>query len=202
MPRESANGFHIDPRLARRRRMSGENSTDASAMFLQHRDVLKGVAMKLCANAADANDLVQDTFERALRVPSNESPDNVRSWLITVMHNLFLDQCRHQTRGPRLVPIEEETDLPEPDPEVEPEWAAISPAQLEAALAQLDDRFREVYELHCLQGASYEEIARSLNITKTTVGTRLARAREKIRELLRAQLSGSVHSKQDYGHAV
>jgi RNA polymerase sigma-70 factor, ECF subfamily len=182
--------------------MSGENSTNASAIFLEHRDVLKGVAMRLCANAADANDLVQDTFERALRVPSSELPDNLRAWLITVMHNLFFDQLRHQTRGPRLVPMEDETDIPEPEPEVEPAWAAISPAQLEAALAQLDDRYREVYEMHCLSGASYDEIARSLNITKTTVGTRLARAREKIRELLRAQLPDSTHSNQGYDHAV
>lgn len=183
--------------------MSGENSTDASAMFLQHRDVLKGVAMRLCGNAEDANDLLQDTYERVLRAPSRERPDNVRAWLITVMHNLFLDQCRQKRRRPHLVPIEEEPDVPEPEPEVEPEWAAISPAQLEAALAKLDDRYREVYELHCLSGVSYDEIARSLNITRTTVGTRLARARQKVRELLRAELSGSsANSNQDYNHAV
>ena len=182
--------------------MSGENSTDASAIFLQHREVLKGVAMRLCGNAEDANDLMQDTFERALRVASDEIPDNARAWLITVMHNLFCDQLRRQTRRPPTVPMQEETDAPQPEPEVEPEWASISPAQLEAALAQLDPRFREVYELHCLKGASYDEIAHSLKITKTTVGTRLARARQKVRELLRAQLPDSVSSNQDYDHAV
>lgn len=180
--------------------MSGEHSTDASARFLQHRAVLRGVAMRLCGNAEDANDLMQDTFERALRVAGNEMPDNVRAWLITVMHNLFFDQLRRKIRQPPVVPMEEETDVPEPDPEAEPEWASISPAQLEAALAQLDKRFRKVYEMHCLAGASYDEIARRLKIPKTTVGTRLARAREKVRELLRAQRSEQAN--QDYDHAV
>lgn len=182
--------------------MSGEHSTDASARFLQHRAVLRGVAMRLCGNAEDANDLMQDTFERALRLASNEMPDNVRAWLITVMHNLFFDQLRQRVRQPPVVPMQEETDVPEPDPEAEPEWASISPAQLEAALAKLDKRFRKVYEMHCLAGASYDEIARRLKITKTTVGTRLARARQKVRELLRAQLAGSDQANQDYDHAV
>lgn len=184
--------------------MSGEHSTDVSAMFLQHREVLKGVAMRLCGDVEDANDLMQDTYERILRTARSEIPDNGRAWLITVMHNLFLDQCRQKSRRPRLVPIEDEPDMPEPAPEEEPEWASISPAQLEAALAQLDDRFREVYELHCFSGASYDEIARTLHITRNTVGTRLARARQKVRALLRAQLSqsSSPNSTQDYDNAV
>lgn len=184
--------------------MSGEHSTDASAMFLQHREVLQGVAMRLCGNVDDANDLMQDTYERVVRAASREVPDNPRAWLITVMHNLFLDQCRQKRRRPRLVSIEDEAEVPEPVAEAEPAWATISPAQLEAALAQLDPRFREVYELHCLSGASYEEIARQLNIPRNTVGTRLARARRKVRELLRAQMSenSSANSSQDYGHAV
>lgn len=209
LERERANGVHTDPiwpqlALTGRRRMSGEHSTDASAMFLQHREVLQGVAMRLCGNVDDANDLMQDTYERVVRAASREIPDNPRAWLITVMHNLFLDQCRQKRRRPRLVSIEDQAEVPEPVAEVEPEWATISPAQLEAALAQLDPRFREVYELHCLSGASYEEIARQLNIPRNTVGTRLARARRKVRELLRAQLSenSSANPSQDYGHAV
>lgn len=184
--------------------MHRDRRAQVSATFVQHQAVLKGMAMRLCRNPADANDLVQDTFERALRVAEDHVPENARAWLITVMHNLFVDQCRVQNRRPHLVPLDEEkNDVPEPDPEVEPEWAAISPAQLRAALSQLDDRFRRVYELHCLSGASYDEIARTLNIPRNTVGTRLARARQKVREILRAQAAGpSTDSRQSYDHAV
>jgi RNA polymerase sigma-70 factor (ECF subfamily) len=162
----------------------------ASALLLQHYDVLERVALRLCGNHADAHDLVQDTLERALRACNTKVPENPRAWLLTIMHNLFIHQLRWRSRRP-LVPLQaEHLDIPEPDPEVEPEWASISPAQLEAALSQLDERFRQVYELHCQSHASYDEIAAVLGIPKNTVGTRLTRARRKVCSLLRAQLAG------------
>jgi RNA polymerase sigma-70 factor (ECF subfamily) len=195
---------HRHLHLAGRRSMHGDSRTQVNATFAQHRAMLEAMAIRLCGNEVDGNDLVQDTLERALRATESHTPENARAWLITMMHNLFVDRCRVQSRQPELVPIDDEdNDVPEPDPEVVPEWATISPAQLEAALSLLDDRFRRVYELHALSGASYDEIAETLSIPRNTVGTRLARARQKVRELLRAQLSGrSAGSRQDYDHAV
>jgi RNA polymerase sigma-70 factor (ECF subfamily) len=177
-------------------------STTAGAVLSQHETVLKTLAKRLCRDTAEANDLVQDTFERALRAASNQVPENPRAWLVTIMHNLFIDRCRRKRREPAMVTFGEQTDVPPPEPEPEPEWAAISIEQLKTALASLDDGFRRVYELHCFEGASYDEIAQALNIAKNTVGTRLARARLKLRELLRAQLADQATSSRGYDNAV
>ncbi|HWN66258.1 MAG TPA: sigma-70 region 4 domain-containing protein, partial [Haliangium sp.] len=84
----------------------------------------------------------------------------------------------------------EHLDVAERHPEVEPEWASISHDQVAAALSQLEEPFRRVYELHCLSHASYDQIAVLLGIPRNTVGTRLMRARRKVRALLRSQLAG------------
>lgn len=177
-------------------------STTAGAVLSQHESVLKAIARRLCRDAAEANDLVQDTFERALRATSGQTPENPRAWLVTIMHNLFVDRCRRKQREPAMVSFGEQADATPFEPEAEPEWASISMEQLRTALASLDDGFRRVYELHCFEGASYDEIAQALNIAKNTVGTRLARARLKLRELLRAQRADEATSSRGYNNAV
>lgn len=180
-----------------------QESTNAGAVLLQHASVLNALAMRLCRDAAEASDLVQDTFERALRAASNQTPENPRAWLVTIMHNLFIDRCRRRRREPPMVPVGEQVEAAPPEPEPEPEWANISMEHLETALASLDEGFRRVYELHCFQGASYDEIAQALNIAKNTVGTRLIRARQKLRELLRAQTAaGGATSSEDRIHVM
>lgn len=177
-------------------------STTAGAVLSQHESVLRTLAKRLCRDATEANDLVQDTFERALRATSNQVPENPRAWLVTIMHNLFIDKCRQKKREPAMVTFGEQVEVTSFEPEPEPEWASISMEQLRAALASLDDGFRRVYELHCFEGASYDEIAQALNIAKNTVGTRLVRARLKLREVLRAQVGDRATSSRGYDHAV
>lgn len=156
-----------------------------AAALLQHREALEGMALRLCGNHADAHDLVQDTFERALRMAPAQPPENPGGWLATLMRNVFVDHCRRRSRQPRLVAIAvEDHDPPEPEPEVEPAWASLTRAQVEAALSRLGRRFRRIGELRYLAGASYEEIAAHLGIPISTVGTRLGRARQKMRAML------------------
>ncbi|HWN70085.1 MAG TPA: RNA polymerase sigma factor [Haliangium sp.] len=155
---------------------------------MQHREALEGMALRLCDNQADAHDLVQDTFERALRMARAQPPANPGGWLVTLMRNVFIDHCRQRSRQPRLVPIAaEHHDRSEPEPEAEPAWASITPAQVQAALSRLDQQLRRIGELRFLSGASYEQIAALLGIPRNTVGTRLGRARRTMRALLRAE---------------
>jgi RNA polymerase sigma-70 factor (ECF subfamily) len=148
--------------------------------------VLSRIAERMCANAADARDLVQDAFERATRIGLPPDVRNPAGWLVTIMHNLFIDRCRARARRPNHEPLVEEhanvTQI-EPDPP-EPAWSQITVDDVRAALAELEPAYREVYELHTFQRWSYEQIAERLSIQRVTVGTRLNRARKKLREVL------------------
>jgi len=159
------------------------------------------LALRLCGNATDARDLVQDTFERALRsaeVPPTEP--RVRAWLYTILQNLFLDRCRSLRvkalhEGPLEPSVEETCAAPEQAPE--PVWESITHQQLHAALGGMKEEFRRVYELHELEGHSYEDIARRMGIARATVGTRLVRARQRLRVLLSSVLGGATEVSRD-----
>jgi RNA polymerase sigma-70 factor (ECF subfamily) len=153
----------------------------------QHERALYSLALRLCGNAADARDLVQDTFERALRhLDRFQEGSNARAWLSTILRHLFISRCRSRTCERRgEVSVEElQEHLAAPESEPLPAWSAFSLEQLHSALERLPEGFREVYQLHALEGRSYEEVSARLRIPKATVGTRLIRARRKLRDLL------------------
>src|SRR6478735_10057911 len=88
--------------------------------------VLFARAMRLVRSRSDAWDLVQDTYERALRGRASFQPGtNLRLWLMTIMYNLFLDRCRKQAREPRACLVEEE-ELASPEPETPATWETIT----------------------------------------------------------------------------
>ena len=142
-------------------------------------------ATRLAGDAGEAADLVQDTFERALRhYDATASANNPRAWLYMILRNAFVDRCRRRVRTVST----ESFDLADPTYEREgdaaPRWAAVSPDQFRAALDALPPEFRTVYKMHAIEGRSYREIADALAIPENTVGTRLARARQKLKVLL------------------
>jgi RNA polymerase sigma-70 factor (ECF subfamily) len=141
----------------------------------------------LCHSAAAADDLVQDTYERALRAGDRyDDRGNLRAWLIVILHNLFIDRCRKAKRSPETECVDA-LELPALLPSAPPAWASVTPAQVGAAVARLASEFRCVFELH-IAGRSYDEIAKELRIPKSSVGTRLLRARKKLKALLLAAL--------------
>ena len=82
------------------------------------------------------------------------------------------------------MPVEHlEQQLPMHEVEEEPKWAKLSRSDVDVALEKLDPNFREVYRLH-VGGRSYEQISKELSIPRATVGTRLLRARKKLKVLL------------------
>jgi RNA polymerase sigma-70 factor (ECF subfamily) len=104
-------------------------------------------------------------------------------WLFTIMFNLFIDRCRRRTHELSLDPLAS-SDLPAPEPEETQPWEEISAERLRAALERLDPPFRDVVDLHWTARCSYQEISERLGIPLGTVGTRLLRARQKLRTLL------------------
>ena len=131
----------------------------------------------------DAEDLVQDTLERALRNLHQFRPGtNIRMWLFRIMFNLFVDRRRrrsHECRNDNVVPA----DLPAPEPETLEAWQQIDNDKVNASLADLEPHFRDVIQLH-LVSHTYREIGATLGIPPGTVGTRLLRARSKLRDML------------------
>jgi RNA polymerase sigma-70 factor (ECF subfamily) len=117
----------------------------------------------------------------------------VRAWLLSILRNRFIDQCRRRAREKR-----EESEVAREQlaaaegPDADPPYFAITTDALRAAVEKLTEEFRAVYRLHALEGRSYIEIADRLQIPKATVGTRLIRARRKLRDLLQAQLAEAI----------
>jgi RNA polymerase sigma-70 factor, ECF subfamily len=153
-------------------------------MAAEFEPVLYARALRLVRSPQDAWDLVQDTFEHALRGYARFQPGtNLRVWLMTIMHHLFIDRCRRRSREPNAASIDEQ-DIPSPEPPQPSAWEGITDEQIAAALADLESPFREVYQLRLIDRCSYDEIAERLTIPRSTVGTRLLRARQKLKKTL------------------
>ena len=154
--------------------------------------VVRAVARNLVRNATEVEDLVQDVFEKALRsLDRIDLAANPRGWMVTILHNLHIDRCRQRARMRPHVPCD---DLPiagppGPDEGDAPIWSAITTEDVRRAAAMLPDDLREVYVMFALEGRSYIEVAGMLGIPKATVGTRLSRARARLKELLTARLA-------------
>lgn len=136
-----------------------------------------------------ARDLAQDTFVRALR----ENPDNPRSWLFTVAGNLARDEARTAIRRRRhltLLKTETEVSTVRADPAEELERGERE-ALVRRALEALSERDREALLLWD-GGLDYREIAGALEISTGSVGTTLARARERLVKAHREQEQDDV----------
>lgn len=150
-----------------------------------HRPALEAVARRLCRGDHEAEDLVQDALERAVRNADKlEDAARARAWLVTVLHNLFIDRCRRTSRRPQHDALDEERHGTTSEPVAAAAWSELGADDLRAAIVALPEEFRRPYEMHALDRASYDDIAAALGIPRNTVGTRLFRARRKLREIL------------------
>jgi RNA polymerase sigma-70 factor (ECF subfamily) len=161
------------------------------AAVREHTPVLTAIANRLCRDRTEARDLVQDTFERAVGAWDRLPPDaNVQAWLVTILNRLFIDRCRRaaRTEAANVVAFAPVTGEPPVAAAAGPSWAAITAEELAAAVAELDDEFRAAYRMHAIEGRPYREVATALGISENTLGTRLLRARRKLREMLLRRL--------------
>ena len=141
---------------------------------------LRRYARALVGNETEADDLVQDTLERALtRLHLWQRSDNPRRWLFTILHNLHIDHARGQARRPAASELDETVA----DPLARPE-DGVTTCEVTAALARLPLEQRQVVLLVGMEGLSYAETAEVLAIPIGTVMSRLSRGRDKLRQLL------------------
>lgn len=150
--------------------------------------VLRSVAGRLCNSPAEVEDLVQDALEKALRViDSVDITRNPRGWMVTILHNLHIDRCRQRARQRPHVPCDDVV-IAAPEPTATPAWYDITVDDLRRAAGQLPEELREVYVMFALEGRSYNDISAALGIPKATVGTRLLRARSRLKQQLTTEL--------------
>ena len=152
-------------------------------------DSLYNFAHWLAHNETDAEDLVQDTYLKALRSFASFQPGtNFRAWMFRILKNTFLSSCSNLERRMTLAMGSQDEDEPESAMDSDtPETILLNRANSQLVWNAIDDlpvHYRETLLLCDVEEMSYREIAEILSIPLGTVMSRLARARRAVRELL------------------
>jgi RNA polymerase sigma-70 factor, ECF subfamily len=138
---------------------------------------LRRYARALVGDRHAADDLVQDTLERAVRKFHLWRPGNLRAWLFSIMHNVFVNQLKARKISPSAEVDESFVGATTPG------WVT-DVRDLERGLATLPAEQREVVLMVSLEDMSYEEVSRTLGVPIGTVMSRLHRGRERLRQVL------------------
>ena len=159
-------------------------------------DQLYNFAHWLTQNREEAEDLVQETYAKALKgFSSFQLGTNFRAWMYRILRNTFLTS-RTGLKATMTVPLEPEEDGPELAVERDtPETILFERANrevLQSAIDKLPVYFREILLLCEVEEMSYQEISETLSVPIGTVMSRLSRARRSLRDRLRPPLQESV----------
>jgi RNA polymerase sigma-70 factor, ECF subfamily len=153
-------------------------------------DGLFGYAMVLARNPTEAADLVQETYVRALKAKDSlRHGSNVKSWMFTILRNIWLNHLRHERSAPQIVELEAHQGTQDTaiktskDPHAQ-YIRKLEQKEVRNAIDQLPAQFREIIILREYEELSYQEIAAMLECPAGTVMSRLARARSRLRVLL------------------
>lgn len=151
---------------------------------LQYIDQLFRYAMVLSRNRSEAEDLVQETYVRALGAVKRLRPDsNVKVWMFTILRNVWRNQLRSQRAAPITVELDSERVATFKDPH------AVLVTNMDSELVReairlLPEDAREIIVLREYEDMSYQEIADLLDCPLGTVMSRLGRARSRLRVLI------------------
>ncbi|MBK9793442.1 MAG: sigma-70 family RNA polymerase sigma factor [Sphingobacteriales bacterium] len=178
--------------------VSTEPITDKEQLFedelLPHADALYNFAYHLTYNEEDANDLVQDTFMKAFRfINSFDSGTNAKAWLFKILKNGFINEYRRKKKEPSKVDYEDIIAYQDADEDKggvafdlrEDIFDGMMGDEITIALNSLPIDFKTVILLCDIEGFTYEEIAKIIDIPIGTVRSRLHRARNMLKESLK-----------------
>jgi len=163
-------------------------------LMLPHLDAAYNLAKWLLRNEDDARDVVQEAYLRAFKSFGGFHGSNGRPWLLTIVRNTAYNLIKKNQTANLTTTFDEEEHVPDRE--------SPSPATLLAhdeertlvrrAIDQLPDEFREIVVLRHLEGLSYKEIADVAHLAPGTVMSRLARARAKLKEFLKAGVGKEI----------
>jgi RNA polymerase sigma-70 factor (ECF subfamily) len=155
--------------------------------LIEHLPRLRRYARALTRDVSQADDLVQDTLERALvKLDLWRPGTDLRAWLFTLMHNLFVNQVRANKL--QETDLDAAKDMPVNGGQMD----AMTLRDIHTALGRLPMEQREVILLVGLEQFGYAEAARILDVPLGTVMSRLSRGRERLRQLLAGEVMGEA----------
>ncbi len=165
--------------------------------FMPHIDSMYNFAFRLTMDEDEAKDLVQDTYLKAFRfINSFQQGTNAKAWLFRILKNSFINDYRKKSKEPSKVDYQEVETFYNSE-EADGESSVTTDLRTESvqeligdevamALNALDVDFRTVIILCDIEGFTYEEMAKILDIPIGTVRSRLHRARNLLKEKLRS----------------
>lgn len=157
---------------------------------LPHADLLYNFALRMTNNAANAEDLLQETFLKAFRFWDRyEQGTNIRAWLFRILRNSYINRYRKSSKEPDTVDYEDIQNYYASvrDESADPNDLQVSlfgnllEDDVQAAIAGLPEDFRTVVILSDIEGLTYEEIAEFVDCPVGTVRSRLHRGRRLLR---------------------
>lgn len=177
----------------------GYNEEDKHAVFnrefMPHINSMYNFAFRLTMDEDDANDLVQDTYLKAFRfINSFERGTNAKAWLFRILKNSFINDYRKRSKEPSKIDYQEVEATYNSEESAEVEHTSdlrvesvqdMIGDEVANALNSLPVDFRTVIVLCDIEGFTYEEMAKILDIPIGTVRSRLHRARNLLKDKLR-----------------
>lgn len=171
-------------------KVANEQADLPSEDFISHVPVLRRYARALVHNTADADDLVQDCLVRALsRMHLFQPGTHMRAWLLSILHNIFLDGTRKAKRTrefAKALTLMKEGTVTRPN-----QFHRIELLEIDKALAALPPAQRSTLLLVSLEGLNYAETAKATGVPVGTVRSRLSRGRFALTVLMNGVSSGN-----------
>jgi RNA polymerase sigma-70 factor (ECF subfamily) len=174
-----------------------DGAGQADATGVEYLDGLYSYALILTRNHAEAEDLVQETYVRAIPAMGRlRAGSNTKGWLFTILRNIWFNQLRKWRNGPQTIEIDVGDGVANSIVERSKDShdlyvSKLEAEQVRAAIQELPVDFREIILLREYEDLSYQEIANVLDCPVGTVMSRLGRARAKLRVLLSTTLKRS-----------
>ncbi len=154
-------------------------------LVIAYRDQVFRLALRMCGNEADADEVAQEAFLSAWKaLPNFRGDSRFSTWLYQLTSHAAIDLMR---REKRQIVAEDITDVGAPDPAPGPQQQAEQSETRQAvrdAMAQLSPEYRQIVVLRFLQELSYEEIGAVLKLPPGTVKSRLNRAKSQLKDIL------------------
>lgn len=167
-----------------------ERSAAFRAIVLSNLDAAHNLAWWLTHDEHEAADAVQDACLKAWRSFAAFRGGDAKAWLLSIVRTTVISRKRRErsVATPAAATRAEEAAAPRNDNPIAPLLHAVDRRLVDQAIASLPDSFREVLVLREMEGLSYAQIAIVVGAPIGTVMSRLSRARDAARELLRARI--------------